>query len=116
MESAVDFLRRKGVLDADKTKFLVKFDDGREVDLVDLLTEHASPSTEAKTFMALRARRGMILSDLVDDEIENSVKLYNSDIAKFFEKYPDWKTEYNLNYLQFEHEGMRQLGINSLNS
>lgn len=116
MESTIDFLRRKGILEGDNTKWIVKFEDGREFDIVALIEEHKQPSEITKQFMALRARKGMILSDLVDDEIENSIKLYNNDITKFFEKNPDWRTAYNLDYLRFENKAMREIGINSLNS
>jgi len=109
MESTIDFLRRKGILEADATKWLVKFEDGREVDIVELINEHKQPSEVVNRFTALRARRGMILSDMVDDTIENSIKLYNRDIEKFFNEHPDWRTAYNLDYLRFPKKAMQDM-------
>lgn len=116
MESVIDFLRRKGILNDDATKWIVKFEDGREFDIVALMNEYIQLSERTKTyteitkeFMALRARRGMILSDLADDEIENSMKFYNRDIERFFENNPGWKTIYTVEFLSFPTEAMRRL-------
>lgn len=40
-QTAIDFLREKGILDSDKTKWKVNFSDGREFDIVELFEEYA---------------------------------------------------------------------------
>jgi hypothetical protein len=36
---SIDFLKKKGILIGDSTSWKVKFDDGREFDIVDLMAE-----------------------------------------------------------------------------
>ena len=40
-KDALDFLKNKGIIEPEYEKFIIKFDDGREIELVDLLVEYS---------------------------------------------------------------------------
>jgi len=104
MEHVINFLRRKGILDADKSKWLVKFDDGREFDIVELITEYTQPSEETKAFSALANRLHMISLDLVADDIDESISSYIRDVENFFRINKDWDTPHNRKLLSFPNQ------------
>lgn len=49
--SAIDFLKEKGILKDGYTKFVITFDNGNKVDVVDLLNEWASEDVKEKAWM-----------------------------------------------------------------
>ncbi len=48
--TAIDFLRKKGILSPDKTQWIILFEDGTEIDLVKVLDEYKNTVVDRPEF------------------------------------------------------------------